>query len=243
MSTTIDLFHRLEGPSLSHFFGTDELGRDLFLRTLQGSGSTLLLALFSGLLCSILAVPLGAFLCTLPRRIENLGHRTLDALSILPPLLLAMIFSVVFTPSLGGMALILSLSAVVTMTRLTGILVRQHYSESYVEGLKALGASGLRILFSHVIPGASRPLISAFLSQIPHIVLAESFLSFLGLGLQAPNVSLGLLAAQGWTAISSAPHLFLFPSLTLTVILMAFHLPFHLSIQRGPNLELDRKSF
>ena len=229
-----DIPHALEGPSAAHLVGTDELGRDLLARTAEGARVSLLLALGSTLLALIIGVGYGGISGYIGGRLDAWLMRGVDVVYSLPDILVIVLLTEVLQAGLTGvpdlyrrvlaLGLALGLVGWVSVARLVRGLVLQAREEAWVEAARALGVRHRRLLLRHILPNISGPILVTATFRIPAAILAESTVSFLGLGIQPPFSSWGVLASNGFAAMRSYPHLILFPSLAILVTLLAFHL-------------------
>jgi oligopeptide transport system permease protein len=229
-----DASARLEGPSARHWLGTDVLGRDVAARLAEGARVSLVVAAVSTLLAVALGIAYGGVSGWVGGRVDGLLMRALDVLWALPDLLLIVLFTQVFESVLAAapdlwrrlLALTIALALVswVSVARLVRGLVLSAREEPWVEAARATGASGARVLLAHVLPNLSGPIVVAAAFRIPAAILSESTVSFIGLGIQPPFASWGVLAADGFEALRSYPHLILAPGAAVLVTLVAFHL-------------------
>lgn len=213
----------LQGVSLAHPFGTDQLGRDLFSRVLYGARVSMAVALVTSFIAMILGTALGAFSGFVGGRVDNLLMRFVDVMYSFPDLLLIIIISVVIGQGVFGIILSLSLVSWITVARVVRGEVLAIKQRPFVEAARALGFGRVRILLREILPHAVAPIIITLTFRIPSVILAESTLSFIGLGLQPPASSWGVLASSGWTAMTFYPHLIIFPSLAIFVTILAFN--------------------
>ena len=213
----------LQGISFAHPFGTDQLGRDLFSRVLFGARVSMAVALITSLIAMVLGTALGAFSGFVGGRIDNLLMRFVDVMYSFPDLLLIIIISIVIGQGVVGIILSLSLVSWITVARVVRGEVLAIKQRPFVEAARALGFGRARILFREILPHAVAPIIITLTFRIPSVILAESTLSFIGLGLQPPASSWGVLASSGWTAMTFYPHLIIFPSLAIFVTILAFN--------------------
>jgi len=219
---TQDTARVLESPSIAHLMGTDSLGRDLFSRVLYG----IRLSIVVGLLTSLAAVVIGGIYGGISGywggRIDAWLMRIVDVTYALPDILLVILITVAIGRGFWGIFLALTLVSWVTVARLIRGEVLRLREMSYVESARANGAGDGRILLRHILPNTLGPLIVTLAFRIPAAVLAESTLSFIGLGLAPPYSSLGVLANDGWGAIRFYPHLMVFPGIVLFLMILAF---------------------
>lgn len=214
----------LQGLSLRHPFGTDRLGRDLFSRVLYGARVSMAVAVVTSLIAMTLGTLLGAFSGYVGGRVDNILMRFVDVMYSFPDLLLIIIISVVIGQGVTGIILSLSLVSWITVARVVRGEVLAIKQRPFVEAARALGFGKWRILLREILPHALAPIIITLTFRIPSVILAESTLSFIGLGLQPPASSWGVLASNGWTAMTFFPHLILFPSLAIFATILGFNL-------------------
>jgi oligopeptide transport system permease protein len=229
-----DSAHALETPSRAHWLGTDALGRDQLARLAEGARVSLLVAIGATSLALGIGLGYGLVSGWLGGRIDGAMMRAVDVVYALPDVLVIVLMIEVLQLWLSGVpdvvrrvaALIAALGFVgwVGIARLVRALVLQTREETWVEAARALGLRNRRILLRHVLPNIAGPLLVAAAFQIPAAILAESTLSFIGLGIQPPFSSWGTLASDGFEAMRSYPHLILFPCLAILLALLGFHL-------------------
>ncbi len=224
----------LRGPSVTHWFGTDTLGRDLFARVLLGGRISLLV----GLLCSLLSFVFGFSFGALAGHFEGWVDRVLmrlcDILMAIPSFILVSIlclsmqlllpFEDTFVRSLFSLVVGISATHWMGMARVTRGMVLEIKRKPFIEAAIALGGSHLHIMLRHILPNMLGTLMILMAMQIPTNILYESFMSFVGLGIQPPDTSWGILVREGWKTLSSFPHLILFPSLILFLTVWSFHI-------------------
>ena len=223
----------LEPPSSDHWFGTDSLGRDLLSRVIYGAQMSMSVGILTALISVLVGGLYGAISGWVGGWVDSLMMRFIDTLDAIPSLVLLILVGLVFTAyqpfespqlrALAGVLLALSIVGWVSLARLVRGQVRQARELLFVEGAVAMGASPARILGLHIAPNIMGPVVVMLTFQIPSNILFESFLSFVGLGLQPPFSSWGVLANDGWRA-KSAPHLIVFPGIVLFLTMLAFNL-------------------
>jgi len=214
---------RLETPTMNHLMGTDSLGRDLYSRIVYGARMSLAVGLVTALFALTFGTITGCIAGYAGGRTDQFIMRVADIFYIFPYLLLAILFTLLFGRGLLGIFLALGASTWVLQARLVRGLVLQAKEMSYVESAHSIGASHYKVIIKHILPNLMGPIIVSLTFQIPTNIMAESFLSFIGLGLQPPYSSWGTLANEGFRAMRSYPHLILFPGTILFITLLAFN--------------------
>jgi oligopeptide transport system permease protein len=219
-----DTHSTLQGPGPEHWMGTDRLGRDLFSRLLYGARMSLSVGIFTAAFAVLFGTVYGAVSGYLGGKMDNLLMRFVDLVYSLPDLLLIILITVMIGRGVFGIFLALSLVSWVTVARIIRGEVLRLREFNYVEAARAVGASHRRILFLHILPNTLGVLIVTLTFRIPAAILAESTLSFIGLGIAPPFASWGSMANEGWSAMKYYPHLILFPSLVLFMTIVAFNI-------------------
>ena len=220
---TQELALRLEGPSGTHWFGLDELGRDIFARVLSGARISLLVGLVVVSISATLGIAIGAVAGYLGGRIDEAISRLIDILLAFPGLLLAIALVAVLGPSLTNVVLALSLIGWVGYARLVRGQVLRARELEFVQAARALGATTSRILTRHVVPTTLPAVTVQATLGMGGAILAEAALSFLGLGVQAPTPSWGTMLNYGRGHLLDAPHLTIFPGLAIAILVLGFN--------------------
>jgi peptide/nickel transport system permease protein len=218
-----ELALRLEGPTGSHWFGLDELGRDILARVLAGARISLFVGLVVVGVSSTVGTVLGAVAGYFGGWIDEAISRVMDVLLAFPGLLLAIALVAVLGPSLRNVVLALTLIGWVGYARLVRGQVLRAREFEYVQAARALGASTVRILGRHVIPTAMPAVSVQATLGMGGAILSEASLSFLGLGVQPPTPSWGTMLSYGKGHLLEAPHLTLFPGLAIAVLVLGFN--------------------
>ena len=218
-----DTLNLLSFPGENHWLGTDRLGRDLLSRMIYGARVSLFVGVFSTLLASIFGTIYGAFSGYVGGRTDNLMMRVVDVVFALPDLLMIILITVLMGRGVAGVFIALTLVSWVTIARLVRGEVLRIKEYPFILAAKALGASHLRIMMREIFPNILGILVVTLSFRIPVAILAESTLSFIGLGIAPPASSWGTLASDGWTAIKFYPHLILFPSLAIFFTILSFN--------------------
>lgn len=213
----------LAAPNARHWMGTDELGRDLFSRLIHGTRVSMAVSLLTGFSALFLGTCYGAVSGYAGGHIDNFMMRVVDMLYAIPDLLLIILVTVLIGRGVTGIFLSLSLVGWITVARLIRGEVLRLKENAYVEAASAFGVRDVHILLKHILPNTIGVLIVTLTFRIPSAILAESTLSFIGLGLTPPAASWGTLANEGWKALKFYPHLIVFPSLTIFITMLAFN--------------------
>lgn len=219
-----DFTNTLKSPSEKHMMGTDQEGRDLFSRVIYGSRVSIAVALGTALIALIVGTFYGAVSGYVGGKIDELMMRIVDVFYSLPDLLIIVLLTLIIGKGILGIVISLGFTAWMRVARIVRGSVIQTKSFEYVESAKALGANPSRILGKHILPNILSPIIVTITFSIPYAILAESTLSFLGLGISPPQASWGTLASTGWQGIRTFPHLIIFPSLAIFITAFSFNL-------------------
>jgi peptide/nickel transport system permease protein len=220
----IDLPSRLMGPSSAHWFGTDELGRDILSRVIYGARISMLVgtcvvitSLTLGLIFGSIAGYYGGFLD------RFLNVIVMNAFMSFPGILLAIAFVAFLGPGLFNLVLALSIGGWVGYARLVRAQVLAVREREFVEASRALGASDLRIIVRHILPNIIQPVIVQAAIGMAGAILAEATMSFLGLGVPPPTASWGSMLNDGRSHLFDAPHLVLFPAAAVMLAVLSFN--------------------
>jgi peptide/nickel transport system permease protein len=220
----LDLTGRLMGPSAAHWFGTDELGRDILSRTLYGARISLVVAVSVvglSLALGLVAGGLAGFYGGWTDTVVNIYVS--NAFLALPGILLAIAFVAFMGPGLVNVILALAISGWVGYARLVRAQVMAVKEREFVEAARALGASDLRIMSRHVLPNILQPLIVQAAIGMAGAVLAEATLSFLGLGIPQPAASWGSMLNDARSHLFDSPHLVFFPAMAVMLCVLSFN--------------------
>jgi peptide/nickel transport system permease protein len=216
---------RLESPSRAHWMGTDELGRDTLSRTLYGARISLFVAISVVLGCGLTGLAIGllaGFLGGWFDRFVNL--LLINAFLSFPGILLAIAFAAFFGPGIGKVILALIITGWACYARLARAQVLKVKELEFITAVRSLGASNLRIMLRHLLPNILQPVLIQATIGMAGAILAESTLSFLGLGVLAPVPSWGSMLNDARSHLFDAPHLVIFPAMAVMTAVLAFNL-------------------
>jgi peptide/nickel transport system permease protein len=222
-SASQQLALRLMGPSLQHWFGLDELGRDILSRVLAGARISILVGLVVVSISATVGIAVGAAAGYFGGRVDEILSRAIDILMAFPGLLLAIAMVAVLGPSLFNVVFALSLIGWVGYARLVRGQVLRARELEFVQAARALGASTPRVLVRHVIPTTLPAVTVQATLGMGGAILAEASLSFLGLGVQPPTPSWGTMLNYGRIHLLDAPHLTIFPGLAIAILVLGFN--------------------
>jgi oligopeptide transport system permease protein len=217
----------LEAPSWTHWLGTDGLGRDLLTRVLYGARVSITVGLGTAVIALIIGTTYGLISGFKGGNLDHLMMRIVDIFYGLPDMLIFILLSLLFGRNIGGLLVALGLVTWVRFARIVRGQVLQAKEFLFVEGARALGASKSRTVLRHILPNIIGPIIVTLTFSIPSAILAESTLSFIGIGINDPystwGTSWGTLAQDGWRAMRTYPHVIFFPAAAIFFTILAFN--------------------
>jgi oligopeptide transport system permease protein len=213
-----------QGASMEHWFGTDDLGRDLWTRVWWGTRVSLLIGVVAALLDLVIGVIYGSIAGYIGNRTDNIMMRIIEILMGIPNLILIILFIIFLGPGISTIILSMVITGWMGMARLVRGQVFQLKEQEYVLAARALGANTQRIMLKHLIPNAMGPIIVSITFTIPTAIFFEAFLGFIGLGLRPPFASLGVLILDGYKIMTVYPYQFLIPATTISLIMFSFNL-------------------
>lgn len=213
-----------QGSSAEYWFGTDSLGRDLFSRIWVGARASILIALVATSLKLVVGTLYGAVMAHFGGWVDELLMRVIEVINSLPNLLITILIMMVLGNNLGALLVALSITAWCNTARQTRGMIKQLKESEYVYAAEVLGASSLHIIIKHYVPNMISILLLDASTAIPSFIFTEAGLSFLGIGLTSPEISLGVLISQGQQTMDFYPSQLFYPCAVLCIIVMAFNL-------------------
>lgn len=220
----MDTKNRFASPSSSHILGTDQFGRDIFSRILVSTRSALLVSTSSVLMGALSGLILGALAALSPHIIETILMRFIDAMMAFPGILSAMVLSAILGKGVMNASIAIAFFMVPVFARLSYSMILESKKREYVKAAKSYGASMPRLVVFHMLPEMVTRLITQFSSSIGAAILTESSLSFLGLGIQPPGASLGLMLSEAKGYVLIEPYQALWPGVVLSIAVLGFSL-------------------
>ena len=210
-------------PDATHWFGTDDLGRDLFTRTLYGARVSLAIGVLAAFVSVVIGIAYGAISGFIGGRTDYIMQRLLEILYSMPFMLFVIILMVMAGRNIYVMFIALGAIQWLSMARIVRGQVISLKRMEYVDAARAIGVGNLKIIFRHMVPNVMGPVIIYTTLTIPAVILEEAFLSFLGLGVQEPMSSWGTLINDGVAAMEVYPWMLIFPCSTLILTLLALN--------------------
>ncbi len=211
------------GPSGSHLLGADELGRDLLSRLMAGAQISLSVGLLSAAIVLGIGVVVGLTAGYFRGWVDGIISTVINIFYGIPALLVALLMVTVLGRSFSNVVIAISATVWMDVARLVRGQTLSLREREYVEAARASGARSGKILFGHILPNALGPIIVAVTFVIPSAILFEAFLSYLGVGIPPPTPTWGAIASEGVQALRLSPHILLFPSIALSLTLLAFN--------------------
>lgn len=219
----MDYTARLAAPSLQHIFGTDNLGRDIFSRAIKGGGYTLVVAVSTVAGCTVISSILGLLGGFFGGFVDEIIMRVIDSVNSFPGILIALIIVTVMKSSDYTIIIALCIMFVPSFTRIVRTGTLQYKNANFVWSNKIFGDSDLRLLLVHIFPNIMPMLLSSIIVGLSNAILAESSMSYLGLGIQPPKPSWGRMLFEAQSYIFKAPWCALAPGLMIVVTIVGFN--------------------
>lgn len=215
---------RLQAPSAQHWFGTDQMGRDLFARVVHGSRYSLLIGISTSIISLIIGGFLGAACGYFGGKLDNIIMRIMDVFMSIPPVLLSLAVVAALGASLQNLLVAITISCVPGTVRLIRSVVLTVVDQDYIEAARSYCATDLRIILRYVIPNAMGPIIVNTTMGISGMILSAAGLSFIGMGVQPPSPEWGSLLSEARQYMFKAPYLLYFPGCAILLAALCFNL-------------------
>ena len=220
----MNVVDRLQGPSMTHLMGTDDMGRDIFWRILYGAKYSLSVGVVAVFIALLIGVPLGAFAGYFGGKLEDLIMRITDILAAVPNILMAIVVVSALGQGTRNLMLAVGLCSIPQFVRITRASVLTVRDQEYVEAARAVGRSELQIIFEHVLPNCLSPIIVQTTLRIASAIITAAALSYLGLGVVPPEPEWGAMLSHGRQFIRGYSYMTLFPGLAIMITVLALNL-------------------
>lgn len=208
----------------NHWFGTDALGRDLWARLWMGARTSLLIGFSAALVNAVMGTVIGSIAGYCGGTVDTILMRIIDVFYGIPYIIVAILMMVVMGPGFDSLIVALIIIGWIQTARLVRGQVLQLNNQEYILAARKLGSSHMKIIFRHMVPGFLGLVITSITMAIPYYIFAEAFLSYIGLGIQPPESSWGILAKEGVEQFQVSVHLILFPASVISLAMLSFNL-------------------
>ena len=206
------------------WFGTDQLGRDIWTRTWQGAQVSLFIGLVAALLDIFIGVIYGAISGYFGGRVDDIMQRIIEIISSIPTLIVVILFVLIFEPSIWTIILAMAITGWIGMSRVVRGEFLKLKNQEFVLASRTLGTSNLKLIFKHILPNTLGAIIVTSMFTVPNAIFFEAFLSFIGIGVPAPQTSLGSLVNEGRAMLLIHPHQLFIPAFILSLLILFFYL-------------------
>ncbi len=220
----MDMKNMYAAPTLAHWFGCDDLGRDILSRLLYGSRASLSLGLLATLIATLIGLVLGSIVGYFGGWVDNIIMRLLDILQAIPGMLLAIAISAALGTGFFNTILALSIGGIPMTVRLLRGSILTVRKQEYIEAAEKINCSKFRIITSHILPNSIAPLIVSVTMGIGNTIMSAAALSYIGLGIQPPTPEWGAMLSAGKAVIAKYPHVCIFPGLCIMLVVLAFNM-------------------
>jgi oligopeptide transport system permease protein len=216
--------YEAKGVTSYYWFGTDDLGRDIWTRIWEGTRISLYIAFLAAALDLVIGVAYGSISAYYGGRVDNVMQRIIEVLIGIPSLIVIILLILVLQPGIVSITLAMVITGWVNMARIVRGQVLKLKNQEFILASKTLGARDTRLMGGHLIPNTLGPIIITTMFTIPNAIFTEAFLSFIGLGLQPPIASLGTLVNDGFKMMKIYPHMLMYSSVIISLIMISFNL-------------------
>ncbi|MBE5994390.1 MAG: ABC transporter permease [Paenibacillaceae bacterium] len=218
--TNYDIIYQV--PSITHLFGTDQFGRDLWVRTWMGTRISLLIAFVAAFLDLTVGVVYGAVSALIGGKVDAVMQRFIEILVGIPHLIIVILLMMIMPAGIWTIVVALSITGWVNMARLVRAEILKLKNQEFVLAARVLGTSTSKIIWKHLIPNTVGVIVINAMFTIPSAIFTEAFLSFIGIGMQEPKASLGVLINNGYQVLRNFPHVLIFPAIVIVLIMVCF---------------------
>lgn len=222
--TAMDIVAAQQGPSAAHWFGTDELGRNIFSRVLYGGRYSISMGVLAVMISTTVGMTIGAVAGYFGGKVDNILMRLLDVIQSLPAMLLSIVLSAVLGPGYFNTILALSVNGMPASARMLRAQMMKVRGNEYIEAAQSINCSKFRIIVRHMIPNSFSPNIVQATMSIAHMIVMAASLSFIGLGVQPPTPEWDAMLTGARQFIRQCPHMVIFPGLAIAVTVLAVNL-------------------
>ena len=221
---TNDLFSINQAPSAAHIFGTDDLGRDIFVRCWEGARVSLAIAFVVAVLNGTIGILYGGIAGYFGGAADNIMMRFCELIASIPQMLWVVLLILIMKPGVMPIIIAIAVTGWIGMARLFRGQVFQLKETEFVMASRTMGAGSIWIILKHLLPNAMSPIIISMANAIPGAIFSEAFLSYIGLGIPLPMASWGVLASNGANKLLSYPYQLFFPALLICITMLCFNL-------------------
>ena len=218
--TNYDIIYQT--PSMTHLFGTDQFGRDLWVRTWMGTRISLLIAFVAAVLDLTVGVAYGAVSALSGGKVDAVMQRIVEVLVGIPHLIIVILLMMVMPAGIWTIVVALSITGWVNMARLVRAEILKLKNQEFVMAAQVLGTRTPQIILKHLVPNTVGVIVINAMFTIPSAIFTEAFLSFIGIGMQEPAASLGVLINNGYQVLRNFPHVLIYPAIVIVLIMVCF---------------------
>lgn len=222
--TNVNLYAEKGAEDVYYFFGSDTLGRDLWYRTWSGTRVSLLIAGFAVLIDMVIGMTYGLISGYFGGKVDMVMQRFVEIINSIPTLVIATLMLIVLKPGIVPILIVLVLTGWIGMSRVARAQMLKLKEQEFILASRTLGANHFRIIFKDILPNIFGQLIIMSMFSIPNAIFTETFLSYIGLGIPAPDVSLGVLISEGFKSFMAYPYMTLIPAAILGLLMLCFNL-------------------
>lgn len=220
----MDMMNMYAKPSADHWFGCDDLGRDIFSRLLYGARASLSLGIIATVFSTLIGIVIGSIVGYFGGKVDNVVMRLLDIIQAIPGMLLAIAIAAALGTGFFNTILALSIGGVPMTVRLLRGSIMSIRNQEYIEAAEKINCPKWRTILVHILPNSISPIIVSFTMGVGNTIMQAASLSYIGLGIQPPTPEWGAMLSAGKAVLTRYPHLCLFPGLCIMVVVLAFNM-------------------